>query len=226
MAPRGERWGKGSKGLDTSKEKKNIKKLRGKRSKEWEAHSLETEAGIGLTALCCSVVSDSLQPHGLQSARLFCPWDSPGKNTEVPCHAFLQGIFPTQGLNPGLLHCRLTLYHPSHQASKLGTYFKCRVVTRKSRFLWYGMIITVAISAVACSSETFEMCLKLFYLFYFSIRKWKKVKSLSHVWLLWPHGLQPTRLLCPWDFPGKSTGVGCHFLLQEIFPTQGLNPTL
>ena len=31
----------------------------------------------------------------------------------------------------------------------------------------------------------------------------------------WPHGLQPTRLLCPWDFPGKSTGVGCHCLLQE-----------
>ena len=29
-----------------------------------------------------------------------------------------------------------------------------------------------------------------------------------------PNGLQPTRLLCPWDFPGKSTGVGCHFLLQ------------
>ena len=29
-----------------------------------------------------------------------------------------------------------------------------------------------------------------------------------------PHGLQPTRLLCPWDFPGKSTGVGCHCLLQ------------
>ena len=38
-----------------------------------------------------------------------------------------------------------------------------------------------------------------------------------------PHGLQPTRLLCPWDFPGKNTGVGCHFLLQRIFLTQGLN---
>ena len=38
-----------------------------------------------------------------------------------------------------------------------------------------------------------------------------------------PHGLQPTRLLCPWDFPGKHTGVGCHFLLQGIFHTQGLN---
>ena len=41
-----------------------------------------------------------------------------------------------------------------------------------------------------------------------------------------PHGLSPTRLLRPWDFPGKSTGVGCHFLLQEIFLTQGSNPCL
>ena len=38
------------------------------------------------------------------------------------------------------------------------------------------------------------------------------------------HGLQPARLLWPWDFPGKNTGVGCHFLLQGIFPTQGSNP--
>ena len=36
------------------------------------------------------------------------------------------------------------------------------------------------------------------------------------------HGLQPVLLLCPWDSPGKSTRVGCHFLLQGIFPTQGL----
>ena len=35
------------------------------------------------------------------------------------------------------------------------------------------------------------------------------------------HGLQPARLFCPQDFPGKNTGVGCHFLLQGIFPTQG-----
>ena len=41
-----------------------------------------------------------------------------------------------------------------------------------------------------------------------------------------PHRLQPARLLCPWDFPGKNTGVGCHFLLQGIFPTQGSNPGL
>ena len=37
------------------------------------------------------------------------------------------------------------------------------------------------------------------------------------------HGLQPTKLLSPWNFPGKSTGVGCHFLLQGIFPTRGSN---
>ena len=43
---------------------------------------------------------------------------------------------------------------------------------------------------------------------------------------LWPHGLWPSRLLCPWDSPGKNTGVGCHFLLQGIFQTQGLNPCL
>ena len=43
---------------------------------------------------------------------------------------------------------------------------------------------------------------------------------------LQPHGLWPTRLLCPWDFRGKNTGVGCHFLLQGIFPIQGLNSRL
>ena len=44
--------------------------------------------------------------------------------------------------------------------------------------------------------------------------------------LLWSHGLLPARLICPWYFPGKNTGMGCHFLLQEIFLTQGLNPRL
>jgi len=46
----------------------------------------------------------------------------------------------------------------------------------------------------------------------------------SHECLLQPYGLLPTRLLCPWDSPGKNTGVGCHVLLQRIFPTQGSSP--
>ena len=43
---------------------------------------------------------------------------------------------------------------------------------------------------------------------------------------LWPHVLQPTRLLCPWDFSGKNTTVGCDFLLLGIFPTHESNPCL
>ena len=45
--------------------------------------------------------------------------DSPGKNTGVGCDAFLQGIFPTQGSNPGLLYCRGILYHLNHQGSPI-----------------------------------------------------------------------------------------------------------
>ena len=47
--------------------------------------------------------SNSLRPHGLQLARLLCPWNSPGQNTGVGSHSLLQGIFPTQGLNPDSL---------------------------------------------------------------------------------------------------------------------------
>ena len=58
------------------------------------------------------VVSDSLQPHGLYS-----PWNSLGQNTGVGSLSLLQGIFPTQGSNPGLLHRRQTLYQLSHKGS-------------------------------------------------------------------------------------------------------------
>ena len=66
-----------------------------------------------------SVVSSSLQPHGLWPARLVCPWNSPGQNTGEGSHSLLQGIFPTQGSNPGLPHCRQILYQLSHQGSSL-----------------------------------------------------------------------------------------------------------
>ena len=55
--------------------------------------------------------------HGLWPARLLCPWDSPGKNTGVGCQFLPQGIFPTQGSNLGLLHCRQILYRLSHHVS-------------------------------------------------------------------------------------------------------------
>ena len=59
-----------------------------------------------------SVMSDSSWPHGLYS-----PWNSPGHNTRVGISSLLQGIFPTQGSNPGLLHYRWILYQLSHQGS-------------------------------------------------------------------------------------------------------------
>ena len=64
------------------------------------------DASSALVHACsvASVVSSSLRPHGLQTTKLLCPWDSPDKNTGVGCHALLQGIFLTQGSNPYLLH--------------------------------------------------------------------------------------------------------------------------
>ena len=54
-------------------------------------------------------------PMDCSLTRFLRPWDFPGKNTGVGCHFLLQEIFPTQGLNPGLPHCRQTLYRLSHQ---------------------------------------------------------------------------------------------------------------
>ena len=59
-----------------------------------------------------SVVSNSLPPHGLYS-----PWNSPGQSTGVSTLSLLQGIFPTQGSNPGIPHCRQILYQLSHKGS-------------------------------------------------------------------------------------------------------------
>ena len=65
-------------------------------------------------------MSDSLRPRGLQSARLLCPWDSPGKNTGMGCHSLIQRIFLTQESNPDLLHHRQILYHLNYQESAHG----------------------------------------------------------------------------------------------------------
>ena len=67
-----------------------------------------------------SAAPDSLWPHGLEAASLLRPWNSPGKITGVGSHFLLQGIFPTQGWNLGLLHCRQTLYCLSHKGRTKG----------------------------------------------------------------------------------------------------------
>ena len=86
----------------------------------WRAADCLSKAGRGGGRWCSlwsenhSVFSDSLRPNGLYS-----PWDSPGQNTRVGSLSLLQGIFPTQGSNPGLPHCRLSLYQLSHKGCSL-----------------------------------------------------------------------------------------------------------
>ena len=125
-----------------------------------------------------SVMSNSLPPLGLYSR-----WNSPGQNTGVGS-LFLQGIFPTQGLNPGIPHSRWILYHLSHKGSP----YICVWVCVCGCVCVRGLVAKAGLTLVT--------------------------------------GLQPSRLLCSWDFPGKNTGVGCHFLLQGIFPTQEANSGL
>ena len=72
----------------------------------------------------------------------FVHGDSLCKNTRAGCHALFQGIFPTQGLNPGLPHCRQILYKLSYQGSTLGaklTKWKRRCVSRVGRDIIYAM---------------------------------------------------------------------------------------
>ena len=75
---------------------------------------LVEKGGMRCAVLSHSVVS-AFMDYSLPGSSIH--GDSPGKNTGVGCHVLLQGIFPTQGLNPGLLHCRQILYHLSHQES-------------------------------------------------------------------------------------------------------------
>ena len=84
---------------------------------------------MGSTFLNITQSCPALRLHGLQSTRFLCPWDFPVKNVEVGCHFLLQGIFPTQGLNPGLLHCRQILYWLSYKGSP-------SLIAHKDKFIW------------------------------------------------------------------------------------------
>ena len=86
--------------------------------------------GAGRPSFSDSVMSDSQRPHGLQPTGLLRPRDFPGKRTGVGCHFLLQGIFPTQGSNPGLPHCGQILYQLSHKGPVVTR--ECRRNSRKT----------------------------------------------------------------------------------------------
>ena len=82
----------------------------------WDSPRQYGFAVLGLVAQLCPILCDPMDCSPPGSS---VHGDFPDKNTEVGCHAILQGIFPTKGLNPGLLHCRQILYHLSHQGSPI-----------------------------------------------------------------------------------------------------------
>ena len=107
-----------------------------------------------------SVVSDSCDPMYCSPPGSSVHRDSPGKNTGVRWHALFQGIFPTQGLNPGLLHCRWTLYHLSHQGSPLSYYgqntnIRAPFLQSRIPMSWENVILTRSVlSNTVVSSHT------------------------------------------------------------------------
>ena len=113
----------------------------------------ESQTGSGLCARApslqlCPTLCD---PRTVACTRLLRPWNFLGKNTGVGCHFLLQGIFLTQGSNPGLPHCRQTLYHLSHQGSpmpKKGNAKECSKFskpgfsnTRNVNFLMFKLVL-------------------------------------------------------------------------------------
>ena len=108
------------------------------------------------------VHAKTLQLHGLQPARLLCPWDSPGNSTGVGGYALLQGIFPIQEWNPCLLHCKQIPYPLSHRRSLTawkGLFIKTSIPAHLVRAGWLGQPIlthqglTVAENGTCCAGH-------------------------------------------------------------------------
>ena len=98
------------------------KEEEGKKEMGGEGRGRRVRGRSGKRQKLCHLQSHPCSGAVLSHVRLFkTPWteDSPGKNTGVGCHALLQRIFPTQGSNPGLQHCRWILYQLNYQGSPM-----------------------------------------------------------------------------------------------------------
>ena len=149
-------------------------------------------------------MSDSLRPHGLYS-----PWNSLSQDSGVDSLSLLQGIFPTQGLNPGLLHCRQILSQLSHKGNPRILEWVAYPFSRGSSWPRNRTVVS-SIAGRFFYRRSYQGSPK-------SESEGRSVVSDS----LWPHGLYS-----PWNSPGQNTGVGSLSLLQGVFLTQGSNPGL
>ena len=125
----------------------------------------------------CSVMSNSLRPHGLYS-----PWNSLGQNTQVGSLSLLQGIFSTQGLNPGLLHCGQILYQLSHKGSS-------RILEWVAYPFSRGSSQPRNRTRVSCIAGRF-------------FTNWAIRKGQSEIHSVVSNSLRPLRLYSPWNSPG------------------------
>ena len=139
-----------------------------------------------------SVVSNSLQPHGLQPARLLCPWDSQGQEYWSGLPFTSPEDLPHAGIKPWV----------SCSAGRFFTIW----ATGKSYKLEVKMGLCQLIDKASC------------YILRDSVSR--SVMPYS----LWPHVLQPTRLLCPWDFPGQGYWSGLPFPSPGDLPNPGPEP--
>ena len=174
----------------------SLVKWRGRNPKFWGDRSV----GEDLSYATCSSTSQLYLPKVLMVAVIYekwkscptLPWNSPGQNTGVGSLSLLQGS--SQPRDWTQVSCiagrRFTLWD-TREAHELVILKLFSMYSRIGQISKYIM------------GQAFSLLER-------EGRGSRSVVSDS----LWPHGLQPTRLLLPWDFPDKSTGVGCHCLLQ------------
>ena len=143
-----------------------------------------------------SVMSDSLQPRGLQSTWLLCPWNFSGRDTIVDCHFLLQGIFPTQGSKVCLLHWQVDSLPLSHHQS--------HIYTLVVQLLSHVQLFSTPRTAISLASLSFTI-------------SWSLLKLMSI------ESVMPSNLLilclpfsCPQSFPASGS-----FPVSQLFVSGG-----
>ena len=163
--------------------------------------------------------------------------DSPGQSTGVGSLSLLQGIFPTQRSNGGLLHCRRILYQLSYQESftklrygvlrKFKTQLSGRIDLPISKTVWTEVATTDHLFYTNQTLQTGKGLTSLldhlgeegpgYQLLASEVKVTQSCPTLHDRGVAWLHGLYS-----PWNSPGQNTGVGSLSLLQGIFPTPGI----
>ena len=186
----------------------------------------------------------------MQSHELYSQWNFPGQIIGVVSLLLLQGIFPTQRSNPSLLHCRQILFQLSHRENSM-LFLQSRTTLH---YLFFFFLIyylleysdlqhcvsfcykanRISYTYIHSFSDSILINVITVYWIEFPVLYRRFLLSLFYMLLLlspsvvlgsvWPYGLWCSRILYPWNSPGKNTREGCHALLQGIFPNPGIKP--